>query len=95
MESRKKYMCIYVLKSMLRSTVGADSLPELFELLEMKQLVSGSAEGLSDAEILDKIYADSQETTGHLTVYKLNENYDPDGDEEFDDEYLICKHGIV
>ena len=94
-EDKKKYVCMYVLRGMYRMTVGADSLQELFDLLQMKDVVFGEKDGLTDAEILEKIYKDSEQTTGRLTIYKLNEEYDPDDPDEFDDEYIICKHGVV
>ena len=92
---KKKYVCIYMLKGMLRTTVSGNTLREVYDLLEMKEVVSGSADGLSDREMLDKIYKDSAKTTGRLTVYKLDENYDPETAVEFDDEYLVCRDGIV
>lgn len=92
---KKKYICIYMLKGMFRTTIGADTIQELYELLEMKEVVSGPVGELTDLEILEKIYADSLNTTGRLTVYKLDETYDPETADEFDDEYIICKNGIV
>lgn len=92
---KKKYVCIYMLKGMLRTSIAGDTLRDIYDLLEMKEVVSGSADGLIDPEILDKIYRDSAKTTGRLTVYKLDENYDPETADEFDDEYLVCRDGIV
>lgn len=92
---KKKYVCIYMLKGMLRTSIAGDTLRDIYDLLEMKEVVSGSADGLTDPEILDKIYRDSAKTTGRLTVYKLDENYDPETADEFDDEYLVCRDGIV
>ncbi len=92
---KKKYICIYMLKGMFRTTIGADTIQQLYELLEMKEVVSGAIDDLSDLEILEKIYADSLNTTGRLTVYKLDETFDPETADEFDDEYIVCKNGIV
>ena len=69
--AKKKYICIYMLKGMFRTTIGADTIQQLYELLEMKEVVSGAIDDLTDLEILEKIYADSLSTTGRLTVYKL------------------------
>lgn len=84
-----------MLKGMYRTTIGADTIRQLYDLLEMKEVVSGPIDGFSDLEILEKIYADSLKTTGRLTVYKLDETYDPETADEFDDEYLVCRDGIV
>lgn len=92
---KKKYVCIYMLKGMLRTTVAGDTLRSVYDLLEMKEVVSGSVEGLTDLEVLEKIYRDSAKTTGRLTIYKLDENFDPETADEFDDEYIICRDGIV
>ena len=92
---KKKYVCIYMLKGMLRTSIAGDTLREVYDLLEMKEVVSGPAGGLTDQEILDKIYRDSAKTTGRLTVYKFDENYDPETADEFDDEYLVCRDGIL
>ena len=101
---KKKYVCIYMLKGMLRTSIAGDTLREVYDLLEMKEVVSGHlieyfvsgpADGLTDQEILDKIYRDSAKTTGRLTVYKFDENYDPETADEFDDEYLVCRDGIL
>ena len=92
---KKKYVCIYMLKGMLRTSIAGDTLREVYDLLEMKEVVSGTADGLTDQEILDKIYRDSAKTTGRLTVYKFDENYDPETADEFDDEYLVCRDGIL
>ena len=93
--AKKKYICIYMLKGMFRTTIGADTIQQLYELLEMKEVFSGAIDDLTDLEILEKIYADSLSTTGRLTVYKLDETFDPETADEFDDEYIICKNGIV
>ena len=92
---KKKYVCIYMLKGMLRTSIAGDTLREVYDLLEMKEVVSGPADGLTDQEILDKIYRDSAKTTGRLTVYKFDENYDPETADEFDDEYLVCRDGVL
>ena len=92
---KKKYVCIYMLKGMLRTTVAGDTLRSVYDLLEMKEVVSGSVEGMTDLEVLEKIYRDSAKTTGRLTIYKLDENFDPETADEFDDEYIICRDGIV
>ena len=84
---KKKYVCIYMLKGMLRTSIAGDTLREVYDLLEMKEVVSGPADGLTDQEILDKIYRDS--------AYKFDENYDPETADEFDDEYLVCRDGIL
>ena len=91
---KKKYVCIYMLKGMLRTSIAGDTLREVYDLLEMKEVVS-RPDGLTDQEILDKIYRDSAKTTGRLTVYKFDENYDPETADEFDDEYLVCRDGIL
>ena len=91
MENKKKFMCIYMLKGMYRTTVGADTIEQLYELLEMKEVVNGSIEGMSELEIINKIYEDSYKTTGRLTIYKLDEDFDPETADEFDDEYVVCK----
>ena len=59
---KKKYVCIYMLKGMLRTSIAGDTLREVYDLLEMKEVVSGPADGLTDQEILDKIYRDSAKT---------------------------------
>ena len=93
MENKKKFICIYMLRGMLRTTVGADTIEQLYDLLEMKEVVGGSIEGMSELDIINKIYEDSYKTTGRLTVYKLDENYDPETADEFDDEYVGCRRG--
>ena len=55
---RKVYLHLYV-KGMLRTSIAEDTLREVYDLLEMKEVVSGPADGLTDQEILDKIYRDS------------------------------------
>lgn len=96
MEGKSPYLCIYMLKGMFRHTVNADSIRDLYEKLSGTSVVYGDdIEGLSDLEILNKIYADAEETTGRLTVYKYNPDFDDEEAEDDFDEYLICKHGVV
>ena len=44
---KKKYVCIYMLKGMLRTSIAGDTLREVYDLLEMKEVVSGPADGLT------------------------------------------------
>lgn len=92
---KKKFVCIYILKGMLRTSVGGDTLKDVYNLLEMKEIVSGPVDGMSDVEILKKIYADSAKTTGRLTVYQFDPEYDPETSDEFDDEYVPIKDSLL
>ncbi len=92
MESeKKKFKCSYVLKGMFRSKVMGDTIEEIYEMLELKDVVSGPIDGLSEEEIIRKIIEDSEKTTGRLAIYKLDENFDPETAEEYEDEYKVCK----
>ena len=92
-ESKARFQCIFVLIGMYRNIVEADSIQDLYTRLSGTSVVEkADLSTMTDQQILDSIYSQSVKTTGRLTVYKLNENYDPDNLEDFEDnEYVVCK----
>jgi hypothetical protein len=96
-EKKPLYKCIFMLKGMFRNVVDADSISDLYLRLSGTSVVEEKdLDGMTDLEILNSIYEQSVKTTGRLSVYKLNEDFDPDEEEDYDDnEYIICKNGIV
>ncbi len=102
MEDERKplYKCIFMHRGMYRNVIGADSIKDLYTRLSgtsvVEEMEAAALEALEDLAVLDSIYEQSVKTTGHLTVYKLNPDFEPDDEEDFDDnEYIICKNGIV
>lgn len=96
-EKKPLYKCIFMYRGMFRNVVDADSIKDLYLRLSGTSVVQEmELDGLDDAEVLKSIYEQSVKTTGHLTIYKLNPDFDPDDEEDFDDnEYIICKNGVV
>lgn len=102
MEDERKplYKCIFMHRGMYRNVIDADSIKDLYTRLSgtsvVEEMEAAALEALEDLAVLDSIYEQSVKTTGHLTVYKLNPDFEPDDEEDFDDnEYIICKNGIV
>ena len=102
MEDEKKplYKCIFMHRGMFRNVIDAESIKDLYMRLSgtsvVEEMEMEALEALEDLAILDSIYEQSVKTTGHLTVYKLNPDFDPEAEEDFDDnEYIIFKNGIV
>ena len=95
MEDEKKplFQCIFMLRGMFRNVVTAESITDLYERLSGTSVVEeADLSGMTDGEILKSIYDQSIRTTGRLTVYRLNENYDQDDIADFDDdEYIVCR----
>lgn len=96
-EKKPLYKCIFMLKGMYRNVVDADSIADLYMRLSGTSVVEDmDVSGMDDSAILDSIYAQSVKTTGRLSVYKLNPDFDPEEEEDFDDnEYILCKNGVV